>query len=92
MPPMPDMGAMGAPPEMAGLMEMLAAINQPTAGDKINEAIQKLTEARKMDDKVAPIVSRAIDILKGSCSDNDDGDEFSSDPTRSHEPSSKEPY
>jgi len=93
MPPMPGMGGpMGAPPEIAGLLAMLGEINQPTAGDKINEAIQLLTEAKKMDDKIAPVVARAIDILKGSCSDTDDGDDDSSDPTRSHEPSSKEPY
>lgn len=86
---MPGMGGpMGMPPEISGLMEALAMINQPTAGDLINEAIQKLSEARKMDDKIAPIAARAIDILRGSCGDElegDDGDENSPN----HGPSSK---
>lgn len=82
---------MGMPPELSGMMEMLASINQPTAGDHINDAIQSLNEARKMDDKVAPIVSRAIDILKGSCGDeaeSDDDDENSPMNGPSSKPSS----
>ncbi len=91
MPPSPPMPGMGGPPgmpDMAMMMEMLAGMDNDTAGDHINKAIQELSQARKMDDKVAPIVSRAIDILRGSCGDDhesDDGDDGS--PTNG--PSSK---
>lgn len=54
---------------------MLAGINQPTAQDHIDHAIECLNMARKADDQVAPVVGRAIDILKGTCGDSTNQDD-----------------
>lgn len=74
---MPGMGM--PPPEMAGLMEALASVGAPTAGDMVSQAVTLLNQARKLDDKLAPIASRAIDILKGNCNDDsEENDDFGS--------------
>lgn len=85
MPPMPGMpgmgGPMGMPPEIADIMAALAAVNQPSASDYVNHAIEFLNKARKLDDLVAPVAARAIDILKGNCDNyetNDDGGDMNS--------------
>lgn len=93
MPPMPGMpgmggpmmggGMMGQPPEMALMMEAIAALGGPSAGEMISQAVTLLHRAREMDEKVAPVVSRAIDVLKGSCGETHEGedDENSGSPT-----------
>jgi hypothetical protein len=74
MPPMPPaMPPMGAPPGappmgMAQLLPRLAGLAQappPTAQSRIDAAVKLLEEARKLDPRVADVVSEALGALRG---------------------------
>ena len=58
--PPPFMG--GSMPDMIGMMAMKAAMEPST--DKVRRALSILDDARKTDERVAPNISMAMDILR----------------------------
>lgn len=72
-PPMMGGPPMGPPPDIISMIGAMARMPRENSQDKIKRAMKILGQVREEDEKVAPIISMAMDVLRNGPEATPDG-------------------